>query len=247
MSFSIGCLSREALPAALCLALLLHRLSFLLDFSTVVLPGVLVFTVLADHALSVLLALTSCAALTALCSVVRAPHLSSCRLRDIPYTHTTFPFITATRTYTNLFTAIAILAVDFSIFPRRFAKTETYGAGLMDIGVGLFMLAHGITAPEARSPRPASADSLSLRDYVHRLVGTGRRVLPLLLIGVVRVCTVKATDYQEHVTEYGVHWNFFFTIAVVRVSLECNISFPLPSFSLSPPSLCSSIVLVNCD
>ena len=197
------------------------------------------FTVLASHALSVLLALTSCAAFTALWSVLRAPHLSSCRLGDIPYTCSTFPFITATRTFTNLFTAIAILAVDFSIFPRRFAKVETYGTGLMDIGVGLFMLAHGITAPEARSPRPASAHSLSLRGYTRSLVGTGRRVVPLLVIGVARVGMVKATGYQEHVTEYGVHWNFFFTIAVVRVSPKVvNIIHHTTSPSL-PPSLCS--------
>ena len=68
----------------------------------------------------------------------------------MPYPLTSLPFITALRTYTNLFTAIAILAVDFTIFPRRFAKTETYGTGLMDIGVGLFVVAHGLTAPEVR-------------------------------------------------------------------------------------------------
>ena len=50
------------------------------------------------------------------------------------------------------------------------------------------------------------------------LLGTGRRILPLLVLGLVRLASVKATDYQEHVTEYGVHWNFFFTIAIVRVS-----------------------------
>ena len=56
--------------------------------------------------------------------------------------------------------------------------------------------------------------------YVRSLLGTGRRVLPLLVLGLARLASVKATDYQEHVTEYGAHWNFFFTIAVVRVSLS---------------------------
>ena len=56
------------------------------------------------------------------------------------------------------------------------------------------------------------------RGYVMRVVGTGRRVLPLMALGCVRLVSVKATGYQEHVTEYGVHWNFFFTIAFVRVS-----------------------------
>ena len=115
------------------------------------LPGVLVFTVLADYALRVCVTLLAVTAVLVAYSMWRAAgELIVGNVGYIPYAFTTLPFVTATRTYTNLLTAIAILAVDFSIFPRRFAKTETYGTGLMDIGVGLFVLAHGITSPEAR-------------------------------------------------------------------------------------------------
>ena len=127
------------------------------------------------------------------------------------------PFVTLYRTYVNLFTAIAILAVDFQIYPRRLAKAETYGSGLMDVGVGCFLLAHGITAPEARHPEHFKSVP-SLRSYLRAVGVTLRAVLPLFVLGLLRLMSVKSTDYQEHVTEYGVHWNFFFTIAVVRVS-----------------------------
>jgi len=60
------------------------------------------------------------------------------------------PFITYYRAYANLITAISILAVDFKIYPREFAKTETYGTGLMDVGVGGFLIANAIVSPEAR-------------------------------------------------------------------------------------------------
>ena len=48
-------------------------------------------------------------------------------------------FLTNYRASMLLVTAICILGVDFQAFPRRFAKTEELGFGLMDIGVGSFV------------------------------------------------------------------------------------------------------------
>lgn len=65
-------------------------------------------------------------------------------------------FISYYRIAINICTAVAILAVDFKVFPRALAKTETYGHGLMDIGVGCFVIATAIVAPEARYSLPSS-------------------------------------------------------------------------------------------
>lgn len=197
-------------------------LSFLTEYATIVLPGVLVFTVLADYAVHVLVSLLFASLLVASYGIWNSKFKFS-QFKDMcsnalttPYNRR-LPFVTLFRTYITLFTAIAILAVDFTIFPRRLAKAETYGSGLMDIGVGTFMMAHGITAPESRCQNDKK---LSLRSYLKLLFVTLRNILPLLVVGLLRLIFVKGTDYQEHVTEYGVHWNFFFTVAVVRVSLS---------------------------
>lgn len=60
------------------------------------------------------------------------------------------PFITNFRAFVNVAAAISILAVDFTIFPRRFCKAETFGTGLMDIGVGSFVISNAIVSAEAR-------------------------------------------------------------------------------------------------
>ena len=112
------------------------------------------------------------------------------------------PYVVAFRSYLQMLTVVAILAVDFEVFPRKFAKCESYGTSLMDVGVGCFVFSSGLVA----GPRLQNSGSLRR---------TLRLVLPVLLLGLARVVFTKALDYQEHVSEYGVHWNFFITLGLL--------------------------------
>ncbi|KAM6465058.1 phosphatidylinositol-glycan biosynthesis class W protein isoform 1-T6 [Liasis olivaceus] len=132
------------------------------------------------------------------------------------------PSITTFRVFSNLWTSISILAVDFPQYPRRYAKTETYGTGVMDLGVGLFVFGNAVVCPEVRL-KPGAIQHKFF--YLTRQLLT---VWPLLLLGFGRLMSVKASDYYEHVTEYGVHWNFFFTLAVVRMAASLLLTaFPV--------------------
>ncbi|XP_037051312.1 uncharacterized protein At4g17910-like [Bradysia coprophila] len=119
-------------------------------------------------------------------------------------------YLAMTRSTINLLTAICILAVDFRCFPRSLAKTETFGFGLMDTGVGLFVYSNAIISSEIK---PITRQKLTLNKLKGLLVQNS----PLLALGMMRFFVINELDYQQHVSEYGVHWNFFLTLAATKI------------------------------
>lgn len=187
---------------------------FVVDITTLIVPVLLGFTVLVNHVkMLIVTGLSVSLGMLILCSAKRSKQQRHQHLRSIMSSsmYGKRPFIGVYRAYVVIATAIAILAVDFIIFPRRFAKAETYGSGLMDVGVGAYIISNAIVSPEARG--------LLSRDtgFISPVMKSLKSSFPLLVLGIARLMSVKGTDYQEHVSEYGIHWNFFFTLFFVKV------------------------------
>ncbi|KAJ3542969.1 hypothetical protein NM688_g5917 [Phlebia brevispora] len=123
------------------------------------------------------------------------------------------PALTTYRAHMLLLTFICILAVDFRVFPRSLAKCETFGVSMMDLGVGSFIFSQGIVSaiPLIKNPAYLQAPVLP------KLITVLRKCLPLLVLGLIRTISVKGVDYPEHQTEYGTHWNFFYTIGLIPI------------------------------
>ncbi|KAG2676640.1 hypothetical protein I3760_12G062800 [Carya illinoinensis] len=138
------------------------------DFLVIVLPAILFLTVLSDWTYIWTISL-----MTLLFFICAAKGSCSHSPPFEPGVHSLKSVLSSYRFSVMIGTCLCIMAVDFRIFPRKYAKTETYGTSLV------------------------------------------------------------------HVSEYGVHWNFFFTLAAVSI-LTSIINVP-PSYS----GILGSLVLVG--
>ncbi|KAJ9451102.1 GPI-anchored wall transfer protein 1 [Diplonema papillatum] len=135
------------------------------------------------------------------------------------------PALTPFRGLGMLLTVFCILAVDFRTFPEQHMKTEVFGLSLMDFGVGYAAFLNGVTMQKHFRGGTAASKWLF-------------NALPLVLIGAVRAVLVKTVNYHEHVTEYGVHWNFFFTLGLIPL-----LAFPFVRFAV--PMIPAAVVLAS--
>ncbi|CAN6312573.1 unnamed protein product [Urochloa humidicola] len=76
---------------------------------------------------------------------------------------------------------------------------------MMDLGVGSFVVANALVSRQARN-----ITSMSFRAALSS-------ISPVIFLGFARIISTSGVDYQVHVGEYGVHWNFFFTLAAVSI------------------------------
>ncbi|WVZ24221.1 hypothetical protein V8G54_002765 [Vigna mungo] len=236
-----------------------------LDFLVIVVPMLLFFTVLANWTYIIACSLTI---LTLLYIATKRSGASSC-FEGEP--NSLRAYVTSYRVLVMIITILCILAVDFKIFPRRYAKTETYGTSLMDLGVGAFVLANSLVSRQARNiasvytvrhsiPLILSSFLMlqKLEDCSSFIKSTdhlrfspssynnwcGLSVKPpadkadlspcfrSISVSTSSFSTSSSSDRSVHVGEYGVHWNFFFTLAAVSI---------LSSFINIAPQYCGII------
>ena len=145
-----------------------------LEWFILVVPTLLVSTIMADFTAQLSLALATLAISSLLLAHFHNAERKVHSQNHNPQDPRRSAFVSNHRAIMIIFTTIAILAVDFPVFPRRFAKTETFGYGLMDLGVGSFTFANGLVSPEARQVEKSLTENLSA-------------CLPLSLLGALRL------------------------------------------------------------
>lgn len=203
----------------MCLAVLLSSLispqkkvlAFIVEFLVIVIPIILNVTVFSIYVtnivfiVSLILGLHLLITLTYLCYKPRSDikqKKSNLHKKD---------YITNVRSTINIISVVAILAVDFKSFPSRFSKTSKTGFSLMDVGVGLYVFANGVVAPEVRGKKDPIKSSIK-----------GSAIL--IIVGLLRLILTKLTHYHVSEIEYGVHWNFFITLGVTRILTSCLLN-----------------------
>jgi phosphatidylinositol glycan class W len=73
----------------------------------------------------------------------------------------------------------------------------------MDLGVGSFVFAQGLV--------------FSKKLETFSIFSAFKTSIVLTVIGIIRTLSTKALNYGVSLLEYGVHWNFFYTLAALPI------------------------------
>ncbi|VIO93863.1 Uncharacterized protein BM_BM11952 [Brugia malayi] len=198
-------------------------LTFVLDLLLIVLPVVLTLTLFSDHILLLLLAQTIIL-LTFVVVLICDQYFMKRRKRtycdlfhqinDDHYSPT--KFVTYMRLYGFLATAGAILSVDFDVFPRRFAKTSIFGRSVMDLGTATFVYCFAVV--DVFRHYPGRVKHVTQKQWYCSLKPSSSAVL--IVLGIARTFLLHFTNYQYQISEYGIYWNFFITLGLLRFLVD---------------------------
>ncbi|CAG9768925.1 unnamed protein product [Ceutorhynchus assimilis] len=185
---------------------------FFAEFVVIVIPIILNVTILSPYVTNVVI--ISCFIL-GMHLIISLVYIYCKRKKSIKapksITSNKKDYITNVRATINLISVIAILAVDFKVFPSKYSKTHLTGFSLMDVGVGLYVFANAIVAPEVKGKKDSIQNSI-------------RGSAILIIIGLLRLVSTKLTHYKVSSSEYGVHWNFFITLAFTKIFSSCILN-----------------------
>ncbi|KAH8392576.1 hypothetical protein KR215_012057, partial [Drosophila sulfurigaster] len=110
---------------------------------------------------------------------------------------------TLIRATAYLGTGAAILAIDFKHFLVSNGKSRDFGATIMDMGIGLFVVIMGLVSQRSR--------------HLGDIKRLPKVVLPLLVLGLARTLVITMIDYHQDEREYGKHLNAFFTLGFTKL------------------------------
>ena len=106
----------------------------------------------------------------------------------------------------------------------------------MDFGVGFFIFSGGFFAGARLGLKRTK------KERFQHIIKSVKISIPVVVLGLIRMFVTKGINYQvitvplffladlfeqEHATEYGIHWNFFFTLGLIPVFTSI-LQFILP-------------------